>query len=92
MLSQRLRIVHAARLRADIIDRHGDRGAFPSPRELLRLDLDLPGRKGEYLHAVAAADIGVQLQPVAGAQQALGRDVGARLAALRQRRLRPDVP
>jgi DNA-3-methyladenine glycosylase II len=55
VLSQRLRIVQAARLRAEIIDRHGDRGAFPSPEALLRLDLDLPGRKGEYLRAVAAA-------------------------------------
>ena len=60
-LSQRLRIVQAARLRAEIIDRHGDRGAFPSPEALLRLDLDLPGRKGEYLRAVAAAALDGQL-------------------------------
>jgi DNA-3-methyladenine glycosylase II len=55
VLSQRVRIVQAARLRAEIIDRHGDGGAFPSPEALLRLDLDLPGRKAEYLHAVAVA-------------------------------------
>jgi DNA-3-methyladenine glycosylase II len=61
VLSQRLRIVQAARLRAEIIDRHGDRGAFPSPKKLLRLDLDLPGRKGEYLHAVARAALDGQL-------------------------------
>jgi DNA-3-methyladenine glycosylase II len=61
VLSQRLRIVQAARLRAEIIDRHGDRGAFPSPEALLRLDLDLPGRKGEYLRAVAAAALDGQL-------------------------------
>lgn len=55
VLSQRLRVVQAARLRAEIIDRHGDRGAFPSPEQLFRLDLDLPGRKSGYLRAVAAA-------------------------------------
>jgi DNA-3-methyladenine glycosylase II len=55
VLSQRLRIVQAARLRADIVERHGDRGAFPDPKRLLTLDLDLPGRKGEYLRAAAAA-------------------------------------
>lgn len=55
VLSQRVRIVQAARLRAEIIDRHGDAGAFPSPHALLRLDLNLPGRKAEYLHAVAVA-------------------------------------
>ncbi len=65
VLSQRLRIVQAARLRADIIDRHGDRGAFPSPKKLLTLDLDLPGRKGEYLHAVATAALDGQLDGAA---------------------------
>jgi DNA-3-methyladenine glycosylase II len=58
VLSQRLRIVQAARLRAEIIDRHGDRGAFPSPEQLLRLDLDL-------LHAVAAAALDGQLDGAA---------------------------
>src|SRR5215475_2662230 len=55
VLSQRLRIVQAARLRAELISRHGEDGAFPPPRTLARLDLDLPGRKGEYLRAVAEA-------------------------------------
>jgi DNA-3-methyladenine glycosylase II len=54
-LGQRLRIVQAARLRAELIARHGEDGAFPPPHTLARLDLDLPGRKGEYLRAVAEA-------------------------------------
>jgi len=53
VLSQRIRIVHAARLHDDLIRRHGDAGAFPAPQRLRTLDLDLPGRKCEYLHAVA---------------------------------------
>jgi DNA-3-methyladenine glycosylase II len=55
VLSQRIRIVQAARLRTDLIDRHGEHGAFPAPQALRNLDLDLPGRKTEYLHAVADA-------------------------------------
>lgn len=55
VLSQRLRIVQASRLRADIVARHGDHGAFPAPQRLRTLELDLPGRKGEYLQAVAEA-------------------------------------
>lgn len=55
VLSQRLRIAQAARLRAELIARHGQDGAFPSPHILARLDLDLPGRKSEYLRAVAEA-------------------------------------
>src|ERR1700733_5002950 len=55
VLAQRLRIVQAARLRAELIARNGEDGAFPPPRTLARLDLDLPGRKGEYLQAVAEA-------------------------------------
>jgi DNA-3-methyladenine glycosylase II len=54
VLSQRIRIAQAARLRADLVTRHGD-GAFPAPAVLRRLDLDLPGRKAEYLSAVAEA-------------------------------------
>jgi DNA-3-methyladenine glycosylase II len=57
VLSQRLRIVQAARLRAELITRHGQDGAFPPPHTLARLDLGLPGRKGEYLRAVAEAAI-----------------------------------
>jgi DNA-3-methyladenine glycosylase II len=55
VLAQRLRIVQAARLRAELIARHGQDGAFPPPHTLARTDLDLPGRKGEYLRAVAEA-------------------------------------
>jgi DNA-3-methyladenine glycosylase II len=55
VLAQRLRIVQAARLRAELIGRHGEDGAFPQPHTLARADLDLPGRKGEYLRAVAEA-------------------------------------
>ncbi len=55
VLSQRIRITQAARLRNDLVERHGDDGAFPAPRHLRTLDLDLPGRKTEYLRAVADA-------------------------------------
>ncbi|HEY0937420.1 MAG TPA: hypothetical protein VGD91_27230 [Trebonia sp.] len=55
VLSQRLRIVQAARLRDDLIARHGQDGAFPAPAALRILDLDLAGRKPEYLRAVADA-------------------------------------
>jgi DNA-3-methyladenine glycosylase II len=55
VLSQRLRIGQAARLRDELIARHGPDGAFPPPHILARLDLDLPGRKSEYLQAVAGA-------------------------------------
>src|SRR5262245_18491487 len=55
VLAQRLRIVQAARLRAELIARHGQDGAFPPPRTLARAGLDLPGRKSEYLRAVAEA-------------------------------------
>lgn len=55
MLSQRVRIAQAARLRADITRRYGQDGAFPAPDRLRTLDLDLPARKTEYLHAVADA-------------------------------------
>lgn len=55
VLSQRIRIVQAAKLRADLTLRHGDGGALPGPRALLAADLALPGRKAEYLRAVAEA-------------------------------------
>lgn len=55
VLSHRIRITQASRLRHDLIRRHGDGGAFPPPQLLRDLDLDLPGRKPEYLHAVADA-------------------------------------
>src|SRR5256885_16569677 len=55
VLSQRIRITQAARLRAGLIARHGEDGAFPAPDSLARLDLDLPDRKSEHLPAVAEA-------------------------------------
>jgi len=55
VLAQRLRIVQAARLRAELIARHGAYGAFPPPHALARPGLDLPGRKSEYLRAVGEA-------------------------------------
>ncbi|THG32519.1 DNA-3-methyladenine glycosylase 2 family protein [Glaciibacter flavus] len=55
VLSQRIRITQAARLRSDVIDAYGDDGAFPGPAALRKARLDLPGRKAEYLKSVAAA-------------------------------------
>ena len=55
VLAQRLRIIQAARLRGELIARHGEDGAFPAPHILARAGLDLPGRKSEYLRAVAEA-------------------------------------
>nr|WP_296073447.1 hypothetical protein [uncultured Actinoplanes sp.] len=51
VLSQRIRIVQAAKLREGLLDD----GVFPAPARLRALDLDLPGRKPEYLRAVAEA-------------------------------------
>jgi DNA-3-methyladenine glycosylase II len=65
VLAQRLRIAQAARLRAELVARHGQDGAFPVPQTLARLDLDLPGRKGEYLRAVAEAALDGLLDGVA---------------------------
>ena len=55
VLSQRIRITQAARLRSDVIDAYGDDGAFPPPEALHKARLDLPGRKPEYLKSVAEA-------------------------------------
>ena len=65
VLSQRIRIVQAARLRDDLVQRHGDDGAFPAPSRLRQLDLDLPFRKGEYLRAVAEAALDGKLDAAA---------------------------
>ncbi len=46
-------------------DSHGDDGTFPAPQVLRTLDLDLPGRKAEYLHAVATAALDGILDGVA---------------------------
>ncbi len=59
VLSQRTRVRDAARLRRDLIARHGEEGAFPAPSTLSAAietgTLVLPGRKAEYLNAVAYA-------------------------------------
>lgn len=59
VLSQRTRIPEAARLRRQLITVHGVDGAFPAPSKLVdAVDdgrVELPGRKAEYLSAVAAA-------------------------------------
>jgi DNA-3-methyladenine glycosylase II len=65
VLSQRLRIAAAARLREELVARIGDRGAFPSPGRLRAIDFDLPGRKAEYLTAVAEAALDGQLDGAA---------------------------
>ncbi|MDX8052894.1 DNA-3-methyladenine glycosylase 2 family protein [Lentzea sp. BCCO 10_0798] len=51
VLAQRVRMSQAATLKASLLRD----GVFPAPAELLALDLDLPGRKAEYLRAVASA-------------------------------------
>jgi DNA-3-methyladenine glycosylase II len=53
VLSQRIRIAQAAQLRSELIRRLGDHGTFPTPHRILASELDLPGRKTEYLRAVA---------------------------------------
>ncbi|WP_228524376.1 DNA-3-methyladenine glycosylase family protein [Actinomyces haliotis] len=59
VLSQRVRVPVAAALRRGIVTSHGEDGAFPSPTALLAAlgtgRLTLPGRKAEYLAAVAEA-------------------------------------
>lgn len=51
VLSQRTSMVQAARLKAQLaVD-----GVFPAPAVLRSLEFDLPGRKPEYLRAVAEA-------------------------------------
>jgi DNA-3-methyladenine glycosylase II len=55
VLTQRLPIAQAAAIKTRLTQQLGDDGAFPSPAALLEASLDLPGRKAEYLHAVAEA-------------------------------------
>ncbi|RJQ82479.1 DNA-3-methyladenine glycosylase family protein [Amycolatopsis panacis] len=59
VLSQRSRIPEAARLRRQLIAEFGHEGAFPAPGDLIRAieneSISLPGRKTEYLAAVAVA-------------------------------------
>lgn len=65
VLSQRIGIRQAAALRSRIIETYGDDGAFPAPERLRGLDLDLPGRKAEYLHAVAESALEGRLDTLA---------------------------
>ena len=55
VLSQRIRIAQAGKLREQLVAEFGDDGVFPSPATLRAADLDLAGRKPEYLRAVADA-------------------------------------
>lgn len=64
VLSQRVGIGQAAGLRAGLIERYGDAGAFPAPARLLEAAPDLPGRKTEYLHEVARAALDGALDTV----------------------------
>jgi DNA-3-methyladenine glycosylase II len=61
VLSQRVRIAQAARVREKLVADAGDGGAFPAPERLRKIELDLPGRKPEYLRAVAEAALDGQL-------------------------------
>lgn len=65
VLSQRIRVTQAANLQRELIERHGDSGAFPAPVKLRGLDLELPGRKTEYLRAVADAALDGRLDGAA---------------------------
>lgn len=55
VISQRIRVPQAAKLRSHLADRYGEGGSLPAPAVLRGLDLALPGRKTEFLHAVAEA-------------------------------------
>lgn len=55
VLSQRVRITQAAKLRERLVVEVGNDGAFPAPARLRGANLELPGRKGDYLQAVAEA-------------------------------------
>ncbi len=59
VLSQRTRVPVAAQFRRQLIATHGTDGAFPAPADLVHAvdmgELVLPGRKTEYLVAVAHA-------------------------------------
>ena len=61
VLAQRLRIVQAARLRAELIARHGEDGAFPPPHTLARGNrsrsnaaASMPSRASSRAHAAPA--------------------------------------
>ncbi|OII27364.1 DNA-3-methyladenine glycosylase [Frigoribacterium sp. MCBA15_019] len=61
VLSRRLHIPQAAAVKTRLTQQLGDDGAFPSPTALLAASPDLPDRKTEYLHAIAAAALDGQL-------------------------------
>jgi DNA-3-methyladenine glycosylase II len=61
VLSQRMQMGQAATLKAALQSHYGDDGAFPAPEVLRRTEIDLPGRKLEYLHAVADAALDSRL-------------------------------
>ena len=61
VLTQRLAIRQAAAIKTRLTQQLGNDGAFPSPANLLAASLDLPGRKAEYLHAIAEAALDGQL-------------------------------
>ena len=60
VLSQRVRMTQAATLKASLLRD----GVFPAPASLRSMDLDLPGRKPEYLRAVAEAALAGLLDAV----------------------------
>jgi DNA-3-methyladenine glycosylase II len=55
VLSQRISMKQAAAMKTRLTQQFGDDGAFPAPAVLLDATLELPGRKAEYLRAVAEA-------------------------------------
>lgn len=64
VLSQRTRVRDAARLRTRLISDLGHDGAFPAPAVLVSSPVSLPGRKSEYLAAVAEAALDGALDSV----------------------------
>lgn len=55
VLTQRLQIRQAVAIKTRLTQQLGDDGVFPSPAALLAASPTLPGRKAEYLHAIAEA-------------------------------------
>lgn len=55
VLSQRVQMRQAIAMKTRLTQQLGEGGAFPAPAVLHDTALELPGRKAEYLHAVAAA-------------------------------------
>ncbi|MEU8820819.1 hypothetical protein [Actinoplanes sp. NPDC048796] len=76
VLTQRVRRTQAARQRTALLED----GAFPAPQKLRTLDLDLFGRKTEYLHAVAEAALDGRLD----GDHLRAMDAAAAIAAVRE--------